>query len=134
MAAQITVELSGIRELQAKVTANPVYRAPAKRALSRIGEIGVQAARRHAPKRSGALADSISYKVNGSPQPLWVVIKVAATRSSRKYRNYPYPRRLEFDPKSRHRDWLKRAIEGAFGQMNGALSQAGHEIETEWGH
>jgi hypothetical protein len=60
------------------------------------------------------------------------VVKTTATSSSRRYRNYSYPRRLEFDAKMGHKDWLLRSIRGAHARMVGLIERALKETEGRW--
>ena len=147
MAGDITIELSGLNKTIAKLAANELYYRPIKVALKEIGTIALAVARSDAPEgKTGRLKGRLRSKVNTGPAPRYAVVKTdAAFRASRprsrggsgarggkSWYPYPYSRRLEFDPKSPHRDWLKGAIDRARGRISSALSTAARVIESEW--
>lgn len=141
MAGAIRVEIRGLKELQAKCRGKPFVAEEAKKALVDIGQIGLAAARRFAPVGpTGKTRSMLSAKVNAGPTPRWAVIKTDATATPRRPRArrgktrypYSYPKRLEFDPKSKHRDWLKRAIDSTRSGIDSALSAAARRIEARW--
>ena len=141
------VEIRGLAELQAKCKDNSLYERPGKRALQQIAKQAEGIVKRAAPRGpTGKTGGMVFSKVNNRvPGPRWAVVGTKATatpanpytRSRRSGRRtkypYAYPRRLEFDPKSRHKDWLLRAVQQARGAISGALSQAAKEIEAQWG-
>lgn len=130
---RLKVTVEGHRELMAKLRADTLLAAPWKGAMERIGTMGLSAARAAAPSGpSGRTKALLISKVQQKPIPKWVAVRSTAKRSSRKYKNYRYPRRLEYDPKSRHRGWLQNAIRGVYGRISGILGGAAREIEGKW--
>ena len=128
---KVTVE--GHRELMKKLRADELLAAPWQHAMKRVGEIGLAAAKSGAPSGpSGQTRALLVTKMQAKPIPKWVAVRSTAKRSSRKYRNYRYPRRLEYDPKSRHRGWLANAVRSAYGKIGGILAGAAREIEGKW--
>ena len=138
------VEIKGLAELQAKCRDNSLYERPGKRALQRIAKQAEGVVKRAAPRgQTGRTGGMVFSKVNNRvPGPRWAVVGTKATATPNRPRArggktrypYAYPRRLEFDPKSKHKDWLLRAVQAARGSISGALSQAAREIEAAWGH
>lgn len=145
MARSRVVEVVGLAEIQRKFKDGGVqlWGPPVKEALEAAGRLGVQAARGTAPKgQTLQLSSKLTYKLSRAMPPRWVVIKTDAVRQAPaggrrsigarwKY-PYPYPRRLEFDPKSPHKDWLLKAIKSVQGGLNRILSDAARSIEQRW--
>lgn len=135
----ITLKVEGLTELRALIQADEMFKDIAQEALEDVGRLGVNAARAKAPRgETGQLAARLSYKVSKAAR--WVVIKTdAVAKAPAKKRGgkrskgwkypYPYPRRLEFDSRSRHKDWLKHAIEPLMPRVEGILKKA---AERRW--
>lgn len=130
---KIAVRVEGLREVMAKLKADTLLAQPWSDAMRQAGEIGLSAGRAAAPRgETGQLAAMLTTKMQAKPIPRWTLVKTTATRSSAKYKRYPYPKRIEYDPKSEHRLWLTNAIKGAMGRIQGVLSTAARQIETKW--
>lgn len=132
MPVKLRVDVEGHRALMAKLRTDATLTPPLREAYERIGEIGVQAGRSAAPVKSGQLRASLTYRVMGKKVATAVSIRSTAKRTSPKRRNYPYPKRLEYDKKSRHRLWLNRAIKGAWGRIVAELKLTEQQIEAKW--
>ena len=98
----------------------------------RIGQIGEAAGRAAAPVASGQLRTSVTHRVMGKKIATAVSIRTTATRSSPKRRRYPYPKRLEYDRASRHRQWLTRAVRGSWGRIQAELRRAEQQIQSRF--
>lgn len=132
-AIKMRVKVEGVRQLMRKLKADDTLAGPWQHAMKKIGDAGLAAGRGAAPSGpSGQTKALLVSKMQARPVPKWVSVRTTAKRSSRKYRNYRYPRRLEYDPKSRHKGWLTNAIKRIGGQIQGALSGAAREIEGRW--
>ena len=132
-ALKLKVEVEGFRKLRRKLNGDALLAEPWSAAMKRVGEIGVAAGRSSAPTGStGQLRAKLAARVQAKPMPKWAAVRSTATRSSAKYRRYGYPKRLEYDPRSRHRGWLRGAINRAWSRIESVLSGAAREIEREW--
>ena len=134
MPVRMKVELEGYPELMRKLrSSDELLGAPWRHAMDRVAEIGVQAGRAAAPVATGRLRAKISGKVQAKPVPKWARVKATARAvGGRRHKGYRYPARLEYDPKSRHRGWLRNSIKRAWGRVQGALQGAAREIESNW--
>lgn len=133
MPARIRVEVEGLRELARKAKGDELIAEPWAAAMREIGEAGERAVRAAAPVDTGRLKGKVRHKVQAKPLPRWVAFRAPATRSSARYKRYPYPKRLEYDPSSRHKGWMKRAVESVRPALSAALAKASREIERKWG-
>jgi hypothetical protein len=124
--------VQGQREVMRKLKADELLAGPWADAMRRAGEIGLAAARGAAPVESGLLRAKLTSKMQAKPVPTWVAIRAAATRSSAKYKRYPYPKRVEYDRRSEHRLWMTNAVKGAMGAIQGVLDGAARGIEMKW--
>ena len=141
------VEIRGLAELQATCKDNSLYERPGKRALMKMAKAAEAVVRQRAPRgQTGQTAAKVFSRVNTRvPGPRWAVVGTKATATpanpyTRKGRAgartrypYSYPRKLEFDRKSKHKDWLLHAIEAARGRFSGFLAEAAKQIEADWG-
>ena len=127
------VEVQGLRELVARLNPDRLLSRAIKKAMSEVGKEGRAQAKAIAPRRTGRLAGSITYKLS-RPLPLTDIPRgVAVVIKARNPRGYAYPRRLEFDPRSRHRNWFLGAMEAARGKFEGLLRSAARDIERRFG-
>lgn len=144
-AIKLEVKLDDLRPLLRMLRADELLAESWNAALHEVGRIALSAASAGAPRgKTGELRAKLTYKVQAIPVPRYVVVKTNATHaaptgrrranvSGRRWRYpYAYPRRLEFDPRSRHRDWLKRAIERSWSRIGRALDIAARGIESRW--
>jgi hypothetical protein len=144
MASKIEVEVVGLRELIDKVRTDRPFYAPALQSgLAGMGKTLEALVRSRGPNRGGRLRGAAFSKTSKLPGK-WLVVgtKAAAGKSGRSRATkatgrrtrypYPYPRRLEFDRKSRHRDWLKKLIDKGTVQreMNGVAAA----VKKAWGN
>lgn len=127
------LRVEGLRELQGKLRGHDLFAAPYREALEESAQAAEDAIRSRAPVDTGRLKARLTHRLQASPVPRYAVIKTTATRSSAKYRRYSYPKRLEFDPKSRHRDWMLRGLMSVRGRVQSALSGAARKIESRFG-
>jgi hypothetical protein len=114
---------------------NEVYGPPWKKMMETLGEVAENVAALEAPVgETGQTVARLYHKVQDKPVPLWVRVGTSARRSSRKYpRGYPYPKRINYDPRSPHRGWLERAGERAKRLIDPLLDRTAREIEARWG-
>lgn len=131
---KLTVKVEGYRELMAKLKAETTLAGPWKSAMQQGGEIMLAAGQGAAPTgESGQLRAKLMMKMSAAPVPKYALVKTTATRSSAKFKRYPYPKRLEYDPESSHRLWLTNAVNAAWGRIRAALDGAARAIESKWG-
>jgi len=132
-AVKMKVTIVGHKELMRKLRADNTLAPPMRTAYEEIGKIGEAAGRSAAPSgSSGQLRAKLTHRVMGRAVATSVSIRTTATRSSARYKRYPYPKRLEYDPRSRRKGWLRGAIQGAWGRIQGVLSAAERGIEHRW--
>lgn len=129
---RIDVEIQGYREIQRKLKADVLLARPWTDAMNRVAEMAGAAWRGAAPVDSGRTRSTIKTKVQARPIPRYALVKTTATRSSRRYKRYRYPNRQEYDPRSRNRLRLTRALRGVMGRVQGVLSTAARQIEQQW--
>lgn len=147
--AKLTIQFKEIKEAADKLEPSKLYWPQAKDMLRTIGFLGVQSLKGGAPKgRSGQTGARIQYRVNDIPKPLWVVFRTDATntpqkpggrggfgaRGAKKKWEYPfaYPRRLEYEKKNPHYQWMHRGIQQARGKFRSAISRAAADIQANW--
>ena len=83
--------------------------------------------------RTGLLKARITTKVQARPIPKWVRIKTTASRTTgTKWKRYRYPRRLEYEKKSKHYHKLTDALQRSMGTVQAALDRAARAIESKW--
>ena len=130
MPVRMIVEVKGLEELKRKLEPKALYWKPLKDALDDLGKAAATDARRLAPRRTGALSQSITHKVNAVPVPLWVAVKTDIVSKS----GSRYPWILEFDSKGKygHRNWLKNAIGRVQQTAGAAIQRAIGQIEAKW--
>ena len=132
-AVKYEVEVQGMRELVARLNPDKLLSRAIKKAMSEVGKEGRAQAKAIAPRDTGRLAGSITYKLS-RPLPLTDIPRgVAVVVKALSPRGYYYPRRLEFDPRSRHRNWFMGAMESARGKFEGMLRSAASDIERRFG-
>lgn len=131
--AAFTLRVQGLKELQHKLKPEELLHEPYRDALDDAARTARDIIARGAPRgRSGNLTSKLTYRVQKGEVPRYAVVKTTATRSSKKYRRYSYPRRLEFDPKSRHKDWLLNGLLRAKGAVQSILGNMAREIAHRW--
>lgn len=131
-AIKVKIEVEGLKEVRAKLRENALLAGPWTAAMRRVEDIARASWLRAMPADSGQSRAKITTAMQAKPVPMWVRAKTTASRSSRKYRNYRYPNRQEYDPRSRNKGRLRRSLEGAQGRVQGALDQAARAIEDKW--
>lgn len=133
MPVKFKVTVEGHRDLMRKLRADVTLAPPMRGTYERIGQIGQGAGRAAAPVGpSGNTRSLLTYRVMGKKIATAVSIRTTATRSSARYRRYPYPKRLNYDARSKHRQWLDKAIKGAWGRIASELRRAEHEIQSRF--
>jgi hypothetical protein len=122
------IELTGWQALASKLTPE-LYNQAGLEALDQIGREGATRMQAQAPYHKGTLRGSIDYKVNNLVKaPRWVVVRTNATNAG-----YLYPRRLEFDSRSRHKGWMRRIMGVLRGQVAGKFAGVFFgKLKTAW--
>jgi hypothetical protein len=133
MPVKLRVTIEGHKALMKAIRADTTLAPPLRETYDRIGVIGVAAGRSAAPVNTGQLRSSIMHRVMGRQVATAVSIRATATRSSPKRRRYPYPKRLEYDRKSRHRGWLRQAIKRSWARIQAELRRTEQEIQRQFG-
>ncbi|MCC7372526.1 MAG: hypothetical protein IT306_29200 [Chloroflexi bacterium] len=128
----ITVSIDRWKELSAKLKSDELLAGPWTAAMQQVASIGLRAWQGASPVASGRMRASMKSKVQAKPVPRWVAFRTSATRSSKRYKRYRYPGRQEYDPKSRNKGRLKKALDGVMGQIQGVLGTAAKAIEAKW--
>lgn len=131
-AIKVKIEVEGLKEVRAKLKENALLAGPWTTAMREVEDIARSSWMRAMPADSGQARAKITTAMQAKPVPMWVRVKTTASRSSRKHRNYRYPNRQEYDPRSRNKGRLTRSIEGAVGRVQGALDRAAKAIEAKW--
>jgi hypothetical protein len=133
MGIEVDGAAHGLRKLRRPD--NEAYGAPWKKMMETLGEVAENVAALEAPVGdTGQTVARLYHKVQDKPVPLWVRIGTTARRTSRKYpRGYPYPKRINYDPRSPHRGWMQRAGERAKRLIGPLLDRTAREIEARWG-
>lgn len=132
--AAFTLRIQGLRELQQRLRreGTELVQAPYRQRLDEAAKAARNIVRQGAPRDTGKLQDKLIYRVQNAPVPRYAVIKTTATRSSKRYRRYSYPSRLEFDPRSTHQNWLLTGITRAAGTVQTILNKLGRDLEGRW--
>ncbi len=145
----IRIEVRGLKELQKKLRFDQTMQEPYRDMLEEAGAAAEGIIRGGAPHgATGQLAAKLTHRLQAIPVPRYVVIKTTAVArgtkgqrklGSRKSRGghhwkypYSYPKRLEFDPKSPHKDWLLGGLKRAAGRVNAVLNGFGRTVEKRW--
>lgn len=129
---KIKVEVENLKAITRKLKEDELLAGPWTAAMRSVEDIARSAWMGAAPADTGALKAKITTKMQAKPVPKWVRIKTTAKRSSRKYKNYRYPGRQEWDARSRNKGKLKQSLERAMGRVQGALDRAARAIEQKW--
>ena len=132
MPGRIKIEIKGLPELKRKMKADVLLAAPLKEAMHTVEGMLGAAFRGAMPSASGAARSKITTKISSKPVPTWAKVKTTATRSSSRYKRYRYPGRQEYDPKSRNKGRLTRAVDGVRSKLQGVLTTAARKIEGKW--
>lgn len=129
---KVGVTIQGWKELAKKLNGDELLSEPWTAAMKSASEVALSAWRAASASASGQMQAKMIAKVQAKPVPKWIALRTSATRSSRKYKRYRYPGRQEYDPKSRNRGKLKRALDGAIGRVQAILGGAAGKIEAKW--
>jgi hypothetical protein len=129
---RVDVEIKGVKELMRKLNADYLLAGPWTEAMKSAADMAEAAWKGAAPSDSGGTRAGIKSKVQARPVPRYALVKSTATRSSRAYKRYPYPKRQEYDPRSRNRLKLTNALKGVMGRIQGVLDSAARKIEAKW--
>ena len=102
---------------------------PLRDAMEEVGRYGYSQAIVNAPFASGRTINQMRYRVQQKPIPLWVAVKTTAVNPKTRY---SYPRRLNYDRRSKHRAWFDRAIQATERVWPHVLQRATREIARRW--
>ena len=128
MAGSAEIKIEGIEALTRNLTPD-LYREPVKAGLKVLGQMGKAHARSVAPVASGRLQKSIGFRVKTkSKEAMGVSIRVGAKAAD----GYPYPKRIEYDPRSRHKGWLEASVTQTAKAAPAVLADVASAIEENW--
>ena len=143
---KMSIQFKNIKKVSDKLDPKELYWPQAKNTLKSIGLAGAIRLRADAPSRShaflgrGRIRDTISYKVNSIPRPLWVVFKVGATatpknpgaRGGKTKYPFSYPKRLEYEKKNPHYQWAHESLKKSRSSFRAAINNCAKAIEDSW--
>jgi hypothetical protein len=133
MAGPWGVKIEGYKHLRGLLRDEAALYGPAWRdAMEQIGKLAAEHARSVAPRgATGKLAASIGYKVQARPVPRYAMVVAKVRGTDRKRTNYATI--LEFSPKHGHFQWMTKAIQQVWGQVDRTLEAAANAIERHFG-
>lgn len=127
------VKVVGLREVQRKLRWETTLQEPYRETVEAAAAAAERSIRGTAPRgETGQLEAKLTHKISAAPIPRWAIVKTSATRTSKKYRRYSYPRRLEFDPHSKHKDWLLKGLLRAKGTIDHLMNDMARKVEQRW--
>lgn len=126
---RILFEWHDLKEIKRKLDEDHLLAEPLRAFLRDVGELAESFAISRAPMHSGQLINKMQFKVQNKPLPLYVVIKTTARNPRNQYR---YPRRLEYDRRSRHYSWFFKAITASRAGWGGLMDRAAKGVEAQW--
>lgn len=133
MPLRLNLRVEGMAQLQRKLRKEVLYAPPLREAMESTTKDAAQLVEQHAPRASGRMAASVTYRVDARPVPTWGRVAVTARAKSKKYPSgYRYPRLLEFAPKWHHAGWLHSAVQPAQAALQRRLQVAKQRIEAIW--
>lgn len=130
MVERVHITVTPLRRMVAALSGNELYAEPWRDAMDAIGKLARDFGIVRAPVRSGATVNRMAYRIQQKPVPLWARVQTTARNPRNRY---PYPKRLEYDPRSRHFGWLRGAVQTSRGAWAGILGRAMGAIEARWG-
>jgi hypothetical protein len=135
---RLTLKIDGLAKLK-KNTTEELLVLPWATAMRNMAEEGLRAAKAAAPVGpsytghvGGNTLGKLRTRVQARPLPLWARIETTAVRAWSGHGNYSYAKRVEWDPKLRHVDWLKNAVISVKDHFEGELRSASKLIESDW--
>ena len=126
---KILFEWHDLKDIKRKLDEDHLLAEPLRTFLRDVGELAESFAIAHAPMRTGLLINKMMFKVQRKPLPLYVVIKTTARNPRNQYR---YPRRLEYDKRSRHYGWFLKAITASTQSWAALMDRAAKGVEEQW--
>ena len=153
------IDLVGLEAIRRKLVPDHLLHPPYRAALETVGRIAEQVIRSGAPRgATGQLAAKLTHRLDAKPVPAYVVIRTTATakrpagsratemtasgkrrrvtftskRGGRWSYPYSYPGRLEFDPRSPRKGWMKRGRDAAIGRLGSVLASLANAIERRF--
>lgn len=136
---KMVVQVTGLRELRRKLSEDALIAPPFHDAIEAAGNSLLSAAIAAAPVASatstrtgGGTRSKFRVRMQAKPMPLWVRVETTQTRSSAGYRNYSYPKRVEWDPKLHHAGWLRGVLKRQLGPLESLLGVCARAIERTW--
>lgn len=137
MALGLTLRVDGLAQLQRKlrkeVLLDPPLRDAVDAALTATAAIVEQRAPRggSADPHAGRLVASITHRLEATPTDSTTFTgRIAVTARSKS--GYNYPRKLESDPKGRHRGWFRGSLAPARAVLQRQLALVKQRIEATW--
>lgn len=134
MVVRVRVDIDGYARVIRKLNKDALIAGPWVEAMRMVEAIARNAWMGAAPRgQTGLLRAKIATKIQAKPIPKWVRIKTSATRTTgTKWKRYRYPRRLEYERKSKHYHKLTDALQRSMGTIQGVLDRAARAIEQKW--
>lgn len=133
----VKVNVDHLRQIVRKLKnpENELHGPEWRKAVEDAADAALSAAKSRAPRgATGQLYGQLQTKLDARPVPAWAIVKTTArAKPSKKYRaGYAYPRRLEWDPRSRHKGWMLGAIKSIGGKVEGMLNMVADRINARW--
>ena len=134
MVVRLKVDIEGYARMMRKLNHDEAIAGPWSQAMRTVEQIARHAWMGAAPRgKTGLLRAKIATRVQARPIPRWVRIKTTASRTTgTKWKRYRYPRRMEYEKKSRHYHKLTDALRRSMGAVQGAMDSAARAIEAKW--
>lgn len=136
---RVNVTVSGLRGLRQHASGDSLIASPFRTAMEDSAARLLSAAKGAAPvaaatlnRTGGGTRDKFRARVQNKPMPMWLRVETTQTRSSAGYRNYSYPKRVEWDPKMRHAGWLRNVLVRQQGGIESELGVCARKIERVW--
>jgi hypothetical protein len=124
---KVDYQVVGLRALKRKL-GEELYQEAWRDGLKDITELVYSHEIVRAPVRSGRLVSRMSQRLDRRPIPRYGVVKTTAKSS----KGYPYPRRLNFDSRSRHQGWFTRTALTTKAAWEQILGRVARRIESKW--
>ena len=133
MPIRVSIQVEGLANLQRKLRADVLLAPPLTSAMTAGLQDAVRIVEHAAPRRTGRLAASVTYRLQQKPVPTWGRVNVTARSRSKKYpRGYRYPRLLEYSSKYGHSRWFRGTITPAKQALARRVEAAKRSIDRIW--
>lgn len=134
MVVRVKVDIEGYARVMRKLRHEELLAGPWAAAMRQVEQVARHAWMGAAPRgKTGLLRAKIATRTQPKPIPKWVRIKTTAARTTgTKWKRYRYPRRLEYDKRSRHYLKLTTALQRSMGTVQAVLDRAARAIEAKW--